>query len=540
LTQVAPHSHRSRRSAHAPTHGAPHQQQSPAQHPRRDTVAAPVTDSGGRGRHATTYGQNFGGVVLWTLVGSFVPGAGFMVSGRRALGWFVLVVNLVIVGGVAGAVWYAGLDGIVAFAAAPGRIVTAAIVVLVLVLFWALVVLGSHVSIRRYAHLTVPQRVLSSALVLAVIGVILVPAARAADYSLIYRSTAASIFGAEGAGDGKKPDAAKKDPWADVPRINVLLLGSDAGSNRTGIRTDTVILASIDTKSGRTVMFSLPRNLQGVPFPAGSRAAADYPSGYRCPDQSCMLNALWMFGENNWKTYYPKAASAREAGYTAVKEGVEQALGVTVDTYAMVDMKGLEQFINAIGGVTVNVEQDLAIGGAHDGSGRVLQYPVGYLKPGIQHLNGHYAQWYARSRFNTDDYDRMRRQRCLIGYTLDQSDPMTVLRAFPGIAKAAKSNIRIGIQVQDLAPWADLALRVQKGGVKSLTFTSKVISTGDPDFALMQEKVQEAITAPAPEPSPSASAGSPSPSKTKKPTKDGAEADETKANSLKDVCPPVG
>lgn len=535
MTQVAPHSHRSRRAARA-SHGpaAP----PPAQSPRREALGvAPAADDA-RGRHATTYGQNFGGVVLWTLVGSFVPGTGLMVSGRRTLGWFVLLANLVVVGGVVGAVWFAGLSGLVAFAAAPGRIVLAAGALLVVVLFWALVVLGSHVSVRRYAHLTVTQRVLSSALVLAVVGVVLVPASRALDYSLIYRDATSSIFGAEGVSDSKKPNAAKKDPWADIPRINVLLLGSDAGSNRTGIRTDTVILASIDTKTGRAVLFSLPRNLQGVPFPAGTQQAADYPAGYRCPDQSCMLNALWMFGENNWKTYYPKARSAREAGYTAVKQGVEEALGVSVDTYAMVDMKGLEQFIDAIGGVTVNVEKDLAIGGAHDGSGRVLQYPVSYLKPGIQHLDGHYAQWYARSRFNTDDYDRMRRQRCLIGYTLDQSDPMTVLRAFPGIAKAAKDNMRVGIEANQLAPWAELALRVQKGGVESLTFTSKVISSGDPDFALIQQKVQEALTAPDPKPRASASA-SPTPSRTKKPTDPAKDTDETKANSLKDVCPSV-
>ena len=92
------------------------------------------------------------------------------------------------------------------------------------------------------------------------------------------------------------------------------MLGSDAGSDRTGMRTDTVIVASIDTKTGRTVLFSLPRNLQGVPFPAGTPQAAAYPNGYRCPDQSCMLNALWQFGvEHRESTTRRRRATGRPA-----------------------------------------------------------------------------------------------------------------------------------------------------------------------------------------------------------------------------------
>ena len=318
------------------------------------------------------------------------------------------------------------------------------------------------------------------------------------------------------------------------------MLGSDAGSDRTGVRTDTVILASIDTKSGRTVLFSLPRNLQGVPFPPGSRQAADYPSGYRCPDQSCMLNALWQFGVEHKAQYYPNATSDFQAGYTAIKDGVEQALGLTVDTYAIVDMKGLQDFIDAIGGVTVPVTEKLAIGGSHDGNGNVTAWPKAYLKPGVQHLNGYYAMWYARSRFNTDDYSRMTRQRCLLGYVSDQTDPLAVLKAFPGIAKAAKSNIRTGIAPDALSAWAELALRVQKGGISSLAFTNKVLgSTADPDFTFIQQRVQKAITA-APRPTPTAtpSAG-PTPTKTGGTPSPSPSVPVDEAASLKDVCPPV-
>ena len=207
------------------------------------------------------------------------------------------------------------------------------------------------------------------------------------------------------------------------------------------------------------------------------------------------LNALWTFGVEHRAQYYSTAKSDFEAGYTAIKQGVEQTLGVTVDTYAVVDMKGLQDFIDAIGGVTIPVPEKLAIGGSHNANGTIT-YPKAYLQPGVQHLNGYYAMWYARSRFNTDDYKRMARQRCLLGYVLDQTDPLAVLRAFPGIAKAAKSNIRTGIQLDSLSAWAELALRVKKGGVSSLTFTRDVLgTTADPDFQFIQERVQTALTA---------------------------------------------
>src|SRR5215204_6718659 len=72
---------------------------------------------------------------------------------------------------------------------------------------------------------------------------------------------------------------------------------------RSGTRSDSMIVASIDTKSGRTALISLPRNLQKVPLPEGSPLRAMWPSGIygepRCPraekdpNDPCQLNALW-------------------------------------------------------------------------------------------------------------------------------------------------------------------------------------------------------------------------------------------------------
>ena len=111
-----------------------------------------------------------------------------------------------------------------------------------------------------------------------------------------------------------------------------------------------------------------------MPFPPGTRQAAEYPYGFDCVDANgvpqCLLNALWTFGEEHWKNYYPDEPDAFHAGLRATSEAVEQVTGLPVDQYAMLNLRGFMQFVNAIGGITVNVHQRLPIGGSSDEPGR--------------------------------------------------------------------------------------------------------------------------------------------------------------------------
>ena len=84
---------------------------------------------------------------------------------------------------------------------------------------------------------------------------------------------------------------ATRNPWAGQTRVNILLLGGDGGVDRQGVRTDSMIVASIDTTTGDTVLFSLPRNLQNAPFPPGSALAKLYPNGFNGPGRRGQLAA---------------------------------------------------------------------------------------------------------------------------------------------------------------------------------------------------------------------------------------------------------
>ncbi|MBK7624362.1 MAG: LCP family protein [Kineosporiaceae bacterium] len=498
-----------------------------------------------RGRHATSYGQNYPRVVGWTLLGTLLPGAGLIAAGRRISGTIAIAIASLV---FSAAVTFAlvgdpvGLVG--SMVSNPNRLIVLAVGLLTILLLWVAVVLGTHASLRRYAHLGTGQRLVSSLLVAALVTLVALPTAKAGSYALILRDTVTGIFGS-GTGTttagGARPNKANGgDPWASLPRVNVLLIGSDAGADRIGIRPDTLILASINTRTGDTVLFSLPRNLQKVPFPPGSRQAADNVGGYfECQDAAgvpqCLLNAMWTFGEENWKQYYADQPSAYDAGLRATSDAVEQVTGLPVHQYSMLNLRGFMQFVDAIGGITVNVRQRLPIGGSsenHTATG-------GWIEAGPnQHLDGYHALWYARSRWSTDDFDRMRRQRCVIGAVIKEADPAKLALAFPQIAAAAKSNITTGIPLADLSAWVSLTQKVQKATVRSLPFTSSVINTADPDIAAVHRLVQEAINptaepTPSVEPSPAATPGNGKP--TPSPSKSGP-ADTKQAQDINAVC----
>jgi LCP family protein required for cell wall assembly len=289
------------------------------------------------------------------------------------------------------------------------------------------------------------------------------------------------------------------DPWSGLPRLNILMLGSDAGSGRFGVRPDTQILASIDTQTGDTVLLSLPRNLQRVPFPDDSPLAELYPNGYigfGDPNEY-LLNAVY----GNVPARHPDVfADSAFPGADANKWAVEGALGLEVHYFVMVNLKGFEQMVDALGGVTMDVLYRIPIGTKLDERTGTCTEALGWIEPGLnQHLDGEQALWYARARCGpppvTDDYNRMERQRCVIGAVAEQVNPLTVLRNYQRIAAATEDLIATDIP-QDLLPaLVSLARDVQDATISSLAFTDDVVVPQNPDYERMHELAAEAIAA---------------------------------------------
>ena len=320
-------------------------------------------------RHASELGDGWGRVVGWTILGALVPGAGLLAAGRRILGRIVLAILLLVI--AAGAVLVLRGDLLQTAARVvtnPDMLLRVAIGLAALTLLWVLVVIVTHVSLRRQARLTRTQGVLAGVLVTALVLVGVLPTLQAARYAMVARDTVESVFtqGPDKLSEGARRPAttAAADPWAGVGRVNLLLIGSDAGKGREGVRPDTLIVASIDTTTGNTTMFSLPRNLQRVPFPPGSRAARAFPNGFFCVNAQngvnteCLLNGVWTWAENNRAQYYP---GVKDPGLTATVQAVEQVLGLQVDDFLMVNLKGFITFVDAVGGIRVDVTERLPI-----------------------------------------------------------------------------------------------------------------------------------------------------------------------------------
>jgi LCP family protein required for cell wall assembly len=305
--------------------------------------------------------------------------------------------------------------------------------------------------------------------------------------------------------EGGKPVAAN-DPWKGRQRLNLLLIASDAGDDRTGTRTDSMVVLSTDVHRGDVVMFSLPRNLQHVPMPPGPLLQT-WPDTF--PD---LLNAVYQRVTERPQLF----AGARDRGAEALKQVVGGVLGLRVDYYVMINLAGFEKFVNALGGVNLTVTERLPIGGVLANGTHVP--PVGYIEPGRQHMSGYTALWYARSRRDSSDYARMARQRCLIGAMARQASPASVLSHFQDLAGATKQLVATDLPQKLLQPLVDLADKIRsKGVIRSLQFVPPLINTGDPDFTLIRNKVRQALATAAPKPASGTTPTSPRATPTKTP-----------------------
>ena len=469
------------------------------------------------------------------LLGAVVPGAGLLWA-RRWSGLLLLLPTLAAVGvGVYGYVQL-GLRPMLELAFDPDTLTTAALVGAGVTLVWATSLLLTYLAVRP--HPRTRWRGFLAALTANVLVIALTaPAAVAIRYAVVQADLVHSVF--EGNRTATRTvlphEVTRADPWGGLQTVSVLLLGGDDGPGRTGVRTDTAVLVRADIPTGNVVMFSLPRNLMNAQFPESSPLHDLYPDGFRGPgDQgNWMLNAIYGMVP---QLHPGVLGTSSNEGADAIKQAVEGSLGIPVDYYALVNLGGFRQLVEAMGGVTVDINEYVAVQG--DTSAGIP--PVEWLHPGPhQHLDGYHALWFARGRYGSSDYSRMLRQRCLIGDLIDEADPVTLLRRYQQLAKAGKAIVQTDVPARLLPAFVELALRAKAGDVRSVAFiSSKQFFSGDPDFDWMREKVRKAIATqdePAPTEPPPSAPSSPSSPSTPRPSQAPGDGDGT-AVRVKDSC----
>ena len=283
---------------------------------------------------------------------------------------------------------------------------------------------------------------------------------------------------------------------------NILLLGADSGEGRDSMRFDSISVVSINADTGATTITGIPRDMPHFPFAPGPMQDK-YPDGH-----TGYANATcgWGSGINQLRTevevcqdgnkLYPDAVSrGSEPGIEATKDAAEGIMGIQIPYYVLIDMKGFADLVDALGGVDIDVKERLPKGGpAYDGQ-PVDDWAFGWVEPGQQHMNGDTAQWYARSRYTTSDFDRMRRQRELQEAILAQTTPQNVLAHFQDVATAGTNIVETDLPQGLIAPTlVNLALKAKDQPVGTLELTpAGGVDEFDPDYAQVQQMVHDKL-----------------------------------------------
>lgn len=152
----------------------------------------------------------------------------------------------------------------------------------------------------------------------------------------------------------------------------------------------------------------------------------------------------------------------------------------------MIDMRGFEKLIDAMGGVTLDIAKAVPIGG---GSARI----DGWIQPGTDvHLTGFEALWFARSREGSSDYERMTRQKCVVNALAKQATPLVLITRFNEIATAGRPCWPPTCPRARSAP-GRAGGRRSSPPIASVSFAPPLIEPVKPDLRLIRDTVRQQI-----------------------------------------------
>ncbi len=282
------------------------------------------------------------------------------------------------------------------------------------------------------------------------------------------RSAVASVFGSGG------PSLFVPDRSVDPGAItNVLLLGGDAGPGRWGLRTDTMIVVSIHEATGRTALISIPRNLQRLQFPPGSPLAAEYPDGF-----DDLANAVFPHVSNSPELMAHYGASGRQGEAVALSEAIGYSLDIEIDDYALVNMQGFAEVIDAVGGVTLELGDTVPLPPSLPG-----EHPLpASIGPGFVEMDGAMAIAYARSRSADSDYQRMGRQRQLLAALGSQVSAGEAVSGFGSVTGVLGDSMRTSLSGGEFSSLLD-RLGDNAAIGESVGLVPPLVEPGSPDYA---------------------------------------------------------
>ena len=219
------------------------------------------------------------------------------------------------------------------------------------------------------------------------------------------------------------PDVEIPAPVGVLPQprdqVNILLLGSDQRPNEGGLRTDTIILLTLNPAENTANLTSFPRDLYV------------YIPGWTVQ----RINTAYGYG-----------------GFDLLGITMEYNFGVRPDYYVLINFWSFTDVIDSLGGVDVNAAVSLT--DHRDGRG---QYTV---PAGVTHMDGETALWYVRSRYSTSDFDRGRRQQEVVQATFNKLLSLDGLSRAPQLYEIYRQNVTTDLTFDQIAPFIPLAAKL--------------------------------------------------------------------------------
>ena len=241
----------------------------------------------------------------------------------------------------------------------------------------------------------------------------------------------------------------------DNDTVTFLLLGSDKRPGQTYFRTDTIIIAVIHPGSGQVALISVPRDLYVyIPTVGMDR-----------------VNAAYEYGE---MYNYPGG------GFALLKDTILYNLGLTIDELAIVDFDGFRRIVDTLDGIDVPVFCSYTdwhlIDPSYDpnNENNWTLYTVG---PGVVHMDGDLALWYARSRKRSSDFDRGRRSQEVLRALYMRSLQTGSISKIPQLYNDFSSAIITDLTLADLLQLAPLALHLNNADIRSYYIGRELVTS---------------------------------------------------------------
>lgn len=254
-------------------------------------------------------------------------------------------------------------------------------------------------------------------------------------------------------GDLPIKNIVRTDPSSDSVfnrRVNILLIGLDKRPDwqmEGPYLNDSIMVATLDPGSKSASVLSLPRDLFVYSEGERDKFAHSYGKG-------------WEDGRS-----FDSAAGR-------VAADIKESFGIETDYYIVMDFKGVEALVDALGGIELDIPYDLSVDNWYysddDVNARWLSFPAG-----VNELDGYHAVAFGRHREYDDDLKRVKRQQLVLQAALAKAFSLNLLNDPRGVWDAYHDTVKTDMGLTTAVRYAPLLRQIQGKPINAF-------SLGDP------------------------------------------------------------